>query len=186
MDKVYKTIIEHVRRILRLLWRFLVYKEKIVNKLFCLCPKLKLKKFFQKIFPYYNYDLLRKNYYNSYLYLYVILFLIYIIRVTDKFSKVTDKFWKVTNKFWKVTDRFSRWQINFERWQISTERWQINFENSVINKFLWKTLLITNNLWKTSMIITRYEIKKQNMCSYILTNKQLDLDEKIKSHIDIY
>ena len=36
------------------------------------------------------------------------------------------------------------------------------------------------------MIITRYEIKKQNMCSYILTNKQLDLDEKIKSHIDIY
>ena len=149
LDMVYKTIARHVRRFLRLLRRFLVYKEKIVNKLFCLCPKLKLKKFFQKIFPYYNYDLLRKNYYNSYLHLYVILFLIYIIRVTDKFSKVT-------NKFWKVTDKFSRWQINFERWQISTERWQINFENSVINKFLWKTLLITNILWKTYTISACY------------------------------
>lgn len=31
------------------------------------------------------------------------------------------------------------------------------------------------------MIIARYEIKKQNIRSYILTNKQLDLDEKLKA-----
>ena len=49
-------------------------------------------------------------------------------------------------------------------------------ENPVDNKQSVENIYDNYTLWN----------KKQNMCSYILTNKQLDLDEKIKSHIDIY